>query len=150
MTSLNELRFTVCGMLVPAAVNLRRISDAILKAYGLSSATAAPLLMIARLGDGIYQVTVAEHLGLGTSALVRTLDQLSAAGLVDRTSDKADHRAKVLSLTRKGAEAAKAARNALVALEADIFIGCTRAELEAAMRVLEAAAGMGRGSGEAG
>jgi MarR family transcriptional regulator for hemolysin len=75
MTSLNELRFTVCGMLVPAAVNWRRISDAILTAYGLSSATAAPLLMIARLGDGIHQVTVAEHLGLGTSALVRVLSR---------------------------------------------------------------------------
>ncbi|WP_168787438.1 MarR family winged helix-turn-helix transcriptional regulator [Paraburkholderia aromaticivorans] len=150
MASLNELRFTICTVLVPAAVNWRRISDAVLMRYGLSGATAAPLLMIASLGDGIHLVTVAEHLGLGTSALVRTLDRLCAAGLVDRTSDEADHRAKVLFLTHKGVETAEAARNALIVLEADTFIGCSRAELEAAMRVLEAAAGMGRGSGEAG
>lgn len=150
MASLNELRAIVCTALVPAAVNWRRVSDAALGPIGLSAATAASLLVIARLGNGIHQVTVVEHLGVGTSAVVRTLDQLCTAGLIERTSDEADHQAKTLSLTRKGAETAEAARNALAALEADIFTGCSRAELEAALHSLEALAGAGRDSGKSG
>jgi DNA-binding MarR family transcriptional regulator len=60
--------------------------------------------------------------------------------------DAADHRAETLSLTRKGAEAAQAARNALVALDADSFAGYTWAQLEAAVRLLNALAQARRGS----
>jgi MarR family transcriptional regulator for hemolysin len=86
MASLNELRAIVCTALVPAAVNWRRVSDAVLGPFGLSAATAAPLLMIDRLGNGIHQVTVAEQLGVGASAVVSTLDQLCCSRLVERAT----------------------------------------------------------------
>ena len=100
--SLDLLRLQVSSGMVVAARHWRRICHCALTSYGISEACAAPLLMIVRLGDGVHQVAVAQAAGLESPSLVRLLDQLCKAGLVCRSEDPLDRRAKALSLTAEG------------------------------------------------
>src|SRR5438445_12362550 len=74
--------------------------------FELSHATAWPILMISRLGDGVRPGAVADALGLEPPSLVRVIDQLIDAGLVERQDDASDRRAKTLHLTATGRQCA--------------------------------------------
>jgi MarR family transcriptional regulator for hemolysin len=106
--------------------------------YGVTEACAGPLLMIARLGDGVRQVTVAQACGLESPSLVRLLDQLGNAHLVNRTEDPTDRRAKSLSLTDEGRSLASSIEDELIRLRRDVFNRVDAADLEATLRVLKA------------
>src|SRR5579859_8293089 len=80
----------------------RREINHALEAYGLSDATAMPVMYIGRLGDGVRQGALAEELGIEGPSLVRVIDLLTAAGLVERHEDPSDRRAKTLHLTSTG------------------------------------------------
>ena len=80
----------------------RKVVNRVLSARGLSDSQALPILFISRLGDGIRTGALAEHVGVEVPSLVRQLDQLCAAGLVERRDDPTDRRAKALHLTEKG------------------------------------------------
>lgn len=136
--SLDLLRLQVSSGMVVAARHWRRICHTALTGYGISEACAAPLLMIVRLGDGVHQVAVAQAAGLESPSLVRLLDQLCKAGLVCRSEDPLDRRAKALSLTAEGRALAEAIETELVRLRRDVLNGIDQADLEAALRVLRA------------
>ena len=107
--------------------------------------------MIVRLGDGVHQVAVAQAAGLESPSLVRLLDQLCKAGLVCRSEDPLDRRAKALSLTAEGRSLAVAIEAELVRLRHDVLQGIDEADLQATLRVLRAfeAAGLGTAGGVA-
>ena len=149
--SLDLLRLQVSSGMVVAARHWRRICHCALTSYGISEACAAPLLMIVRLGDGVHQVAVAQAAGLESPSLVRLLDQLCKAGLVCRSEDPLDRRAKALSLTAEGRRLAEAIEAELVRVRRDVLQGIDQADLEAALRVLLAfeAAGLGGAGGVA-
>ena len=107
--------------------------------------------MIVRLGDGVHQVAVAQAAGLESPSLVRLLDQLRKAGLVCRSEDPLDRRAKALSLTAEGRTLAESIEAELVRLRREVLQGIDHADLEAALRVLRAfeAAGLGTPGGAA-
>src|ERR1700760_822072 len=63
---------------------------------GLSQAMAWPLVMSGRLGDGIRPGVLAGVLAIEGASLVRQLDQLAEAGLVERREHPVDRRAKTL------------------------------------------------------
>lgn len=136
--------------MVVAARHWRRICHAALTGYGISEACAAPLLMIVRLGDGVHQVAVAQAAGLESPSLVRLLDQLCRAGLVCRSEDPLDRRAKALSLTAEGRALAEAIEAELVRVRHEVLQGISEADLQATLRVLRAfeAAGLGNVGGE--
>ena len=69
---------------------------------GLTDATWAPLVHLARAGGGIRQTDLAARVGLDTSTLVRLLDLLEARGLIERRIDPGDRRARQLFLTPAG------------------------------------------------
>lgn len=144
--SLDLLRLQVSSGMVVAARHWRRICHAALTSYGISEACAAPLLMIVRLGDGVHQVAVAQAAGLESPSLVRLLDQLCKAGLVCRSEDPLDRRAKALSLTAEGRALAEAIEAELVRLRRDVLHGIDQADLEATLRVLRAFEAAGQGS----
>lgn len=137
--------------MVVGARNWRKICQNTLVSYGISEACAVPLLMIGRLGDGVHQVKVAQASGMESPSLVRLLDQLCKAGLVCRSEDPLDRRAKALSLTAEGRALAEAIETELVRLRRDVLNGIDQADLEAALRVLRAfeAAGLGSTGGAA-
>lgn len=80
----------------------RKVVNRVLAAHGLSDSQALPILLLSRLGDGVRTGVLAEHVGVEVPSLVRQLDQLCAAGLMERRDDPADRRAKTLHLTEAG------------------------------------------------
>lgn len=129
---------SLSGSMVAGARNWRKICQATLVSYGISEACAVPLLMIGRLGDGVHQVKVAQASGMESPSLVRLLDQLCSAGLVCRSEDLHDRRAKALSLTERGRELVQAVEAQLVRLRHEVLADMAPADLEAALRVLHA------------
>ena len=138
MTNLHDLRLAVSSLLVLTARKWRRTSDGVLTAYTGSEACATPLLMAGRLGEGVRQGTLAEHVGIEGPSLVRLLDQLCAAGLARRDEDPHDRRAKTISLTAAGRAVTAKMEEDLRALRAQVLKGVSRADLEATLRVLNA------------
>lgn len=81
----------------------RRSIDEALRPQGLTEATWLPLLNLVR-GDGpMLQKALAQSMGLDSSSVVRLLDGLETAGLVERTATD-DRRAKAIRLTDAGRE----------------------------------------------
>jgi MarR family transcriptional regulator for hemolysin len=80
----------------------RRAVDGRLQAYGLTEATWLPLIRIARSETPMRQNELAASLSLDGSSVVRLLDALQDAGLIERCEDHADRRAKSLVLTSRG------------------------------------------------
>lgn len=136
--TLDALHMKISSGMVVAARHWRRICQAALTGYGISEACAVPLLMIVRLGDGVHQVAVAQAAGLESPSLVRLLDQLCKAGLVCRSEDPLDRRAKALSLTVEGRRLAESIEGELVRLRRQVLRGIDQADLEATLRVIQA------------
>jgi MarR family transcriptional regulator for hemolysin len=136
--NLDALQMNISSGMVVASRHWRRICQTTLVNYGISEACAVPLLMIGRLGEGVRQVTVAQAAGMEGPSLVRLLDQLCKAGYVCRTEDVHDRRAKCLSLTRSGRELVQAVEAQLVRLRREVLEGIDPADLEAALRVIQA------------
>ncbi|MBF8733016.1 MULTISPECIES: MarR family winged helix-turn-helix transcriptional regulator [Pseudomonas] len=136
--TLDALHMKISSGMVVAARHWRRICQAALTGYGISEACAVPLLMIVRLGDGVHQVAVAQAAGLESPSLVRLLDQLCKAGLVCRSEDPLDRRAKALSLTTEGRRLAESIEEELVRLRRQVLRGIDHADLEATLRVIQA------------
>jgi MarR family transcriptional regulator for hemolysin len=105
---------------------------------GLSQAMAWPLVMIGRMGNGIRPGALADVLAIEGASLVRQLDQLADAGLVERREDAVDRRAKTLHLTPAGTRARAKIEAALDAMRAEMFEGVADADLEACLRVFAA------------
>jgi len=106
--------------------------------FGLSQAMAWPLVMIGRLGSGIRPGVLAELLAVEPASLVRQLDQLADAGLVERREDTVDRRAKTLHLTAAGHRTRAKIEAALDAMRLDMFDGIPHADVEACLRVFAA------------
>ena len=102
---------------------------------GVSQTLAWPLLMIGRHGNGMRQGAMAELLGIEGPSLVRSLDQLVAAGLVERQEDAADRRAKTLHLTPPGSQTQARIEEALHGLRATLFEGVPDDDIAACLRV---------------
>lgn len=138
-------RVRLTSTLLLAGRQWRRLVAEALAADGISEARAAPLVWLGRLGGGVNQVTLAAHIGIEGTSLVRQLDQLSAAGLIERRDDPEDRRAKTLWLTAEGAALTARIEAVLTTLRARVFREVSEAELQGAFRVFraieEAAAG---------
>ena len=105
---------------------------------GLSQAMAWPLVMIGRLGSGIRPGALADVLAIESASLVRQLDQLAEAGLVERREDAVDRRAKTLHLTAAGGRARARIEASLDAMRDEMFAGVSDADLAACLRVFAA------------
>lgn len=141
----DERAFT--GALLRLARIYRREVNRGLAAHGLSDARALPVLHIARAGGGLRQGALAEELGVEGPSLVRILDQLCAAGLVERRDDPTDGRAKTLHLTPEGTalsvvveDAVQELRSRLLAVVGDEDLAITLRTLAAFEAVLDGAA----------
>src|SRR5512133_805101 len=80
----------------------RQVLDAEFQSSGLTDATWRPLLHLHLLGDGVRQKELAASVGIEGPSLVRLIDTLVIKGLVQRSEDGADRRAKQLCLTPDG------------------------------------------------
>jgi MarR family transcriptional regulator, transcriptional regulator for hemolysin len=80
----------------------RQVLDLEVQSAGLTDATWRPLLHLHLLGDGIRQKELAASVGIEGASVVRLLDTLIAKGLIQRSEDAGDRRAKLLRLTPEG------------------------------------------------
>lgn len=118
-----------------AARRWRRALDEALASEDLTEAMWRPLVHLARLGDGARQNDLARSLGIEGPSLVRLLDRLEAAGLVARSEDPTDRRAKALRLTPEGAALTDRLQATVRTVCAELTEGVSPAELEACLSV---------------
>ena len=134
----DQLQQRLTSEILGVARLYRREVDRRLVEHGLTDARAVPILHIARHGDGMRQGALADELGLEGPSLVRLLDQLCAAGLVQRRDDPADKRAKTLHITEQGRTMAAVAETALQKVRAEMLADVSFADLAATVRTLNA------------
>ena len=125
---------TFCLDLLQAARHWRRLADVVARPHGLSESTALPLLLIAHRG-GLKQNELADAVGVEAPSLVRTIDQLCAAGLVTRGVDGADRRVRRLKLTIKGRALADRLAADLNRLRTLVFDEVAEPDLAAGRRI---------------
>jgi len=134
--TLDERTFT--GSLLRLARIYRREVNRALAEHGLSDAKALPVLQIARAGGGMRQGVLAEELGVEGPSLVRILDQLCAANLVERRDDPNDRRAKTLHLTDEGQALAVVVENAVQGVRTRVLAGVSDVNLATTLRAFTA------------
>ena len=99
----------------------RRAIDHELASLNLTDATWRPLIHLHLVDHPIRQKDLAARLGLDGSSVVRLLDILCADGLVERTDDAADRRAKLLHLTDAGHALARRVHVRIQEFEQDLL-----------------------------
>lgn len=99
----------------------RKVLDTEFHSSGLTDAEWRPLLHVHILGNDIRQKDLAASLGIEGPSLVRLIDSLIAKGLVERSEDARDRRAKLLRLTPEGFKLVASIRKTVTGLEDGLF-----------------------------
>lgn len=114
----------------------RRAVDRALQPFGLTEATWRPLLHLSRAPEALRQKQLAAALSLDGSAVVRVLDLLEGAGLIERREDDGDRRAKAILLTEAGRAMVETVEAASRQVREEALAGVSDEDLAAASRVL--------------
>jgi MarR family transcriptional regulator for hemolysin len=115
----------------------RRAVDRRLQPFGLTEATWLPLIHLARAPVPPRQKDIAASLVLDGSSVVRLLDALETAGLIERREESADRRAKTIGLTARALSIIDQVEAASRDIRDTALIGLSAREIEIATRVLE-------------
>ena len=137
MKSHQQLRDGFASLVARAGRQWRRAVDRRLQPFGLTEATWLPLIYLARTPAPVRQKDLAASLVLDGSSVVRLLDALEAAGLIERREESGDRRAKIITVTSRGLSiidqveaVSKEVRNATL-------VGLSPDEIEIATHVLD-------------
>ena len=114
----------------------RRAVDRHLQPFGLTEATWLPLLRIARAPQPMYQKDLAASLSLDRSSVVRLLDALQLAGLIERREGK-DRRTKAIVLTGLGQETVQRVEVFAREVRETALAGLSPEDLSVTLRVLD-------------
>jgi MarR family transcriptional regulator, transcriptional regulator for hemolysin len=125
------------AQIAQAARLWRRVVDHRMRPFGLTEATWLPLLHLARGPAGMRQKELAASLSLDSSSVVRLLDALETAGLIERREDGADRRAKAIVLTPLGRATVAKVERAAEQVRGDALMGLAANELATASHVLK-------------
>lgn len=123
-------------MMIAVVQSWRRALSQVLACEGLSDATALPLSVLRREGDGMRQNELAEQLGLEGTSVVRVLDSLEREGYVRRQEDERDRRAKRIFLTPEGYALAARTEEIFAALRTELLQDVAIEDIEATERLL--------------
>jgi MarR family transcriptional regulator for hemolysin len=115
----------------------RRRVDEHLQPFGMTEATWLPLFYLAQAPAAMRQRALAGQLQLDSSSVVRTLDALEAAALIDRREDPGDRRAKAIVLTAQGRKLALQVENAVREVRRELLFGISPADMLVATQLLE-------------
>jgi len=113
----------------------RAAADKAVAHVGVSQTLAYPIVMLGRMNGDVRQGVLAEALGIEGPSLVRSVDQLVEAGLVERREDPADRRAKTLHLTEAGKAVCEPIEAALALMRVSLFDGVPDEDVAACLRV---------------
>lgn len=115
---------------------LRRLFDGRVRDLGLTGPQARLLLALER-HPRENQVFYAERLEIEPITLTRIVDRLEDAGWIERQSDPADRRARILHLTDKSRGIVTRLRSSVEGLFEDMLGGFDPAEREVFARLLD-------------
>ena len=99
-------------LLSRASGNFVRVSNAALLSHGLRVRSYSVLVLACEAADGLSQRELAGVLGLDPSQVVLLVDELAAAGLVERQAAEADRRTRLVLPTPEGRRVRDAAGRA--------------------------------------
>lgn len=125
-------------MILPVGRTWYRAVSKAFDDFGMSFSTAAPILALAKLGDGSRQSVIAEAVGVDRAAMVRSIDQLESLGLVERRIDPEDGRGRRLYLTEQGRALARNLDVVAEDFRRRALAAIRPADVEAAVRALQA------------
>jgi MarR family transcriptional regulator for hemolysin len=123
------------ALLSRTARSWRRAVDRRLQPFGLTEATWLPLLRVARASAPMRQKDLAASLSLDSSSVVRLLDALQAAGLVERREEE-DRRAKAIVLTALGQKTVARVESVAREVRQEALADVADGDVAAAARVL--------------
>jgi MarR family transcriptional regulator, transcriptional regulator for hemolysin len=132
-----SIRSTFGALLAQTARQWRRAADLRLQPFDLTEATWLPLVRIARAPAPMRQKELAASLSLDGSSVVRLLDNLAVAGLIQRREEAGDRRAKTIVLTARGRAVANQVEAAASRVREDALAGLSDADIATAFRVLD-------------
>ncbi|WP_428535755.1 MarR family winged helix-turn-helix transcriptional regulator [Rhodopila sp.] len=132
-----QLRDGFASLIARSARQWRRAVDRRLQPFGLTEATWLPLIHLARAPAPVRQKDLAGSLVLDGSSVVRLLDALEAAGLIERREESGDRRAKTISVTERGLSIIDRVESASREVRTATFVGLSLDDIEAATRALE-------------
>lgn len=130
------VRDTFGAIVTRTARQWRRAINRQLQPLGLTEATWLPLLHVARAVSPMRQKDLAASLALDNSSVVRLLDELQSAGLIERREGE-DRRAKVIHVTVRGQAVVQQVEVQIRTMRKEILADVTDQDLETAFRVLE-------------
>jgi len=125
------------ALLAQTARHWRRAVDRELQPFGLTEATWLPLLRLARAPESMRQKALAASLSLEGSSVVRLLDSLQAAGLIERREDEADRRAKAIVLTVLGRAIVEQVEAVARDVRERALAGVSEPDIQTTIRVLD-------------
>ena len=131
----DDVRQSFMSLMAQATRQWRRVLDRALQPLGLTQATWLALIQISRAPEPIRQKDLAELLALDTSSVVRLLDMLQDAGLVERL-EHTDRRAKTIRLTAFGETTVGEVEEVVRAARRQLLRGIPRSEFEIAHGVV--------------
>jgi DNA-binding MarR family transcriptional regulator len=121
-------RSRLCYSLSKTGVLFRTILESSLKSYGLLPPQAGILHIL--IGYGEYnQNLLGQEMSIDKASMVKFIDGLEELGLVTRTTDPNDRRAKLLTLTTKGKKTQKKISELHANLEKEILKNLTASEV---------------------
>ncbi len=123
--------------LLPLAKMWRQAADRALRDMNVSASTGWALVQVGRLGDDVRQTDLAQQLDVTQASLVRSIDQMTAAGLVERRRDPADARVSRIRLTEHGRALVTTIETKFASLRAAMLDGVSDDDLATALRVAE-------------
>lgn len=144
----SELKRALAHRMPRVSRQWRQLADAALAEFGVSNSAGWCLILLDRLGPDVRQADLAEEVGVTQPSLVRTLDQLQAAGLVERLPNPDDRRSNRIAFTRAGRELVGRIEARLADVRRDLLEGVPDSTLEIVidlMNLLERRIAEGRG-----
>jgi MarR family transcriptional regulator, transcriptional regulator for hemolysin len=131
-----QLQNGFASLVARTARQWRRAVDRRLQPFGLTEATWLPLIYLARASEPMRQKDLAAALTLDGSSVVRLLDALETAQLVER-EEGSDRRTKIIVPTAGGRAVAEQVETVSHSVRQAALTGLTHDELDVATRVLE-------------
>ncbi len=135
--SQQQLRDGFASLIARAGRQWRRAVDRRLQPFGLTEATWLPLIYLARATAPVRQKDLAASLVLDGSSVVRLLDALEAAGLIERREETADRRAKIITVTSRGRSIIDQVEAASREVRNATLVGLSGDDIALATQVLE-------------
>ncbi len=114
----------------------RRAADLQLRPFNLTEATWLPLVHIGRAPAPPRQKDLAASMSVDGSAVVRLLDNLEEAGLIQRRAAETDRRAKTIHLTARGRAIADKVETVARRIRRDALAGLSEKDIDTTIRVL--------------